>query len=220
MLKLVAFEQTEEVNNADRAWFLPATVMPDSLKASIGALNQYLLNPPTLDKDPKTLVRAVRHRRAKSPEYDTDGEIVVPAPRKRQRKDELQVYKSAAYIDDSDDEAGDEAFFSREAELRAEMHALAQAAGHVMRSAGTKRKRKSNGVEPLPLADMDVNMLAEETDDEPRVRSRSVVPSDSEDESPMKRVRVSVSPMSVTSDTPVTQTQTRRRAVVVSDDDE
>ncbi|BEI92678.1 uncharacterized protein CcaverHIS019_0503060 [Cutaneotrichosporon cavernicola] len=219
MLKLVSFEQTEETHNEDRTWFIPQTVMPDSLQASMGALNQYLLNPPMLDKDPKTLVRPVRQRRAKSPEYDSEGEMVMPPPRKRQHKDELQVYKSAAYIMDSDDEVDDEAFFTREAELRAEMSSLAQAAGHVMRKTGTKRKRKNKGVEPLSLAEMDVNMLNDDADDEPRGRSRSVVLSDSDGESPVKRVRASVSPMSTTSDAPVTQTR-RRLAVVDSEDDE
>ncbi|GMK55868.1 hypothetical protein CspeluHIS016_0209240 [Cutaneotrichosporon spelunceum] len=219
MLKLVAFEQTEETHNDDRTWFIPQTVMPDSLKASIGALNQYLLNPPTLDEDPKTLVRAVRKRRAKSPEYDSEGDIIMPVPRKRQRRDELQVYKSAAYIVDSDDEDGDEVFFTREAELRAEMNSLAQAAGHVMRKTGTKRKRKNKTLEPLPLADMDVNMLDDDNDDEPHLRSQSVVPSDSEDESLVKRVRASLSPVSMASDAPVTQTR-RRRALMDSDEDE
>jgi replication fork protection complex subunit Tof1/Swi1 len=196
MLKLVGFEQTAETHNADRTWFIPETVMPDSLKASIGALNQYLLNPPTLDKDPKTLVRPARQRRIRTPEYDSDGEIVVRAPRKNKRKDELQVFKSAAYIDDSDDEADDEAFFSREAQLRAEMNALAQAAGHVMRKTGTKRKRKNKGIEPMPLADMDVNMLDDDGDDEPGVRSPTPVrtgsptpvPTDSDDEDFARRL--------------------------------
>ncbi|CAK9781717.1 hypothetical protein CC85DRAFT_324759 [Cutaneotrichosporon oleaginosum] len=225
MLKLVGFEQTDETNNADRTWFIPESAMPDSLEASIGALKQYFLNPPTLDKDPKTLVRAVRQRQLKSPEYNSDGEVVAPAPRKRQRKDELQVYKSAAYIDDSDDEADDEAFFSREAELRAEMSALAQAAGHSMRSTGTKRKRKSNAIEPLPLGDMDMNMLEDDSDDERRVGSPSGARSDSEDVSPakVKRLRDNFSPVSAISDTSVAKTQTqtrRRRAVADSDEDE
>lgn len=233
MLRLVAFEQTEEENVADRTWFLPVTVMPDSIKASIGALNQYLLSPPSLDKDPKTLVRAVRRRRAKSPEYNSDGEVIAPVRKRRQpRTEELQVYKSAAYIDDSDDDEGDAAFFAREAMLRAEMSAMAEASGSAMRRTGTKkRKRKNNGIEPMPLADMDVNAMDEgsdgddesgkdgagDSDDEPRVRSRSVVPSDSDDEVMAKRPRATLSPASVISDAPVTQG--RRRAVIDSDDE-
>jgi replication fork protection complex subunit Tof1/Swi1 len=141
-------------------------------------------------------VRPARQRRIRTPEYDSDGEIVVRAPRKNKRKDELQVFKSAAYIDDSDDEADDEAFFSREAQLRAEMNALAQAAGHVMRKTGTKRKRKNKGIEPMPLADMDVNMLDDDGDDEPGVRSPTPVrtgsptpvPTDSDDEDFARRL--------------------------------
>lgn len=240
MLKLVSFEQSDEENAAERRWFLPATVMPDSIKASIGALEQYLINPPTLDQDPKTLVRPVRRRRAKSPLLNEDGEVIAPPPRprKRKEKDELQVYKSAAYIDDSDDdEDADNAFFAREADLRKEMNAFAEASGSAMRRSGTKKRKrtKNKGIEPLPLADMDVNAMEEDEDededesdgdkeeseeDQPRRRSRSVVPSDSDDEAVVaKRARATLSPMSVASDT-VTQTQGRRRRAVFDSDDE
>lgn len=241
MLKLVKFEQTEEENNADRTWFLPVTVMPDSIKASIGALNQYLVDPPTLDKDPKQLLRNARRRRAKSPEYDSEGEVIAPAPRaRRPRKEELQVYKSAAYIFDSDDDEDDDAmFFEREAMLRREMQAMAEASGTTMRRAGTKkRKRKNKGIEPMPLADMDVNAMddeesdegsagddegdgkGDESDDELRVRSRSIVPSDDEEPaSSTKRARVSLSPVSAASDSGAAVTQTRRRRIVDSDEE-
>lgn len=244
MLKLVKFEQTEEENNADRTWFLPVTVMPDSIRSSIGALNQYLINPPTLDKDPKQLLRNARRRRAKSPEYDSDGEVVAPAPRvRRQRKEELQVYKSAAYILDSDDDEDvDAMFFEREAMLRREMQAMAEASGTTMRRAGTKkRKRKNQGIEPTPLADMDVNAMegdesdgdegsagddeddgkGDDSDDELRVRSRSVVPSDDEEPaSTTKRARMSLPPSSPAGNDGVAVTQPRRRRIVDSDDDE
>ena len=57
------------------------------------------------------------------------------------------MFKSAAFIDDSDDdEEADAAFFAREKELRAEMQALATKHGSVMLGTGTKkRKRKANG---------------------------------------------------------------------------
>lgn len=59
----------------------------------------------------------------------------------------MQFFKSAAFIDDSDDdEDADRAFFEREKRLREEMRVMAEQNGHVMASTGTKkRKREKKG---------------------------------------------------------------------------
>jgi len=66
-------------------------------------------------------------------------------PKKIRKKKavEIQIYKSAAFIVDSDDdEEADAAFFARERELRAEMEALAAKQGSTMLVTGTKKRKK------------------------------------------------------------------------------
>ena len=54
----------------------------------------------------------------------------------------MQIFKSAAFIDDSDDDdEADRLFFEREKQLRDEMRIMAEQNGHVMASNGRKRKR-------------------------------------------------------------------------------
>nr|XP_018259274.1 topoisomerase 1-associated factor 1 [Kwoniella dejecticola CBS 10117]OBR81432.1 topoisomerase 1-associated factor 1 [Kwoniella dejecticola CBS 10117] len=137
-------------------WFLPAHIVPSSISTSLGALQQYLSNPPELDENTKNLLRRKRpakKRRSRSPsldEMDLDsetGELVRRVKQKKIRKKkekEVQIFKSAAFIEDSDDE-DDQAtkrFFENEQRLRDEMNALAERQGNIMRANGGKRKRK------------------------------------------------------------------------------
>lgn len=124
--------------------------MPSNLSTSLGALRQYLLSPPTLD-DPKSLLRKARPpkpTRKRQYSFDfSDDEFNNPPKVQRKRKTvETQIYKSAAFIDDSDDdEVADRAFFAREKTLREEMMAFAENNGGTMLGAGTKRKREKKG---------------------------------------------------------------------------
>jgi len=124
--------------------------MPSNLSTSLGALRQYLLSPPTLD-DPKSLLRKARPpKAARKRQYSfdfSDDEFNNPPKVQRKRKTvETQIYKSAAFIDDSDDdEVADRAFFAREKTLREEMMAFAEQNGGTMLGAGTKRKREKKG---------------------------------------------------------------------------
>ncbi|WVF65442.1 hypothetical protein IAT40_000170 [Kwoniella sp. CBS 6097] len=168
MLKLLSFDMVRPSDEALAAepsgplyseWYLPSTVLPSNIATSLGALKQYLENPPHLAGDPKDLLRRARApkaRKARSPslsEMDLDsetGELVRRVKKARKRKTkaaEMQTFKSAAFIEDSDDE--DESvsarFFEREQQLREEMKRLAEEQGNVMRRHGTKRKRAKKG---------------------------------------------------------------------------
>ncbi|ODO06093.1 topoisomerase 1-associated factor 1 [Cryptococcus wingfieldii CBS 7118] len=148
------------VKKSNYAWHIPEDVVPSNLEASIGALKQYMEDPPSLDEDPKKLLRRkprAPRRRRRSPSvqsYDSEtGEVREStrdsrpknnARRKKAKKAaETQTFKSAAFIEDSDDEDEEATrrFFENEAKLRAEMDALAANGGHSMLDRGVKRKR-------------------------------------------------------------------------------
>ncbi|KIY30807.1 topoisomerase 1-associated factor 1 [Cryptococcus gattii E566] len=151
---------------SDSAWFLPANVLPSNIEASIGALKQYMEEPPTLDDDPRKLLRRKtraprRRRRSPSVEsYDSEtGETRPDRPHKKnshhkraKKAVETQNYKSAAFIEDSDDEDPEATrlFFENEERLRREMDELAAQGGHAMLQRGVKRKRgkKKDGKDP------------------------------------------------------------------------
>ena len=124
--------------------------MPSNLSTSVGALRQYLLSPPTLD-DPKSLLRKARppkpsRKRQYSFDFSDDEFNNPPKVQRKLKTVETQIYKSAAFIDDSDDdEVADRAFFAREKTLREEMMAFAENNGGTMLGAGTKRKREKKG---------------------------------------------------------------------------
>ncbi|WVW79467.1 hypothetical protein I302_101436 [Kwoniella bestiolae CBS 10118] len=175
MLRLLAFDMVHPDDlaasgpdtNETTKWFMPSSIIPSSLSTSLGALEQYLESPPDLSEDPKDLLRRrrpprTRRQRSESGtpglsdmELDSDtGELVMRVKKVKERKKkvqkvkEMQTFKSAAFIEDSDDEDPEvtRAFFERERELRDEMNALAKEQGNVMLSNGTrKRKRKGKG---------------------------------------------------------------------------
>ncbi|OCF42971.1 topoisomerase 1-associated factor 1 [Kwoniella heveanensis CBS 569] len=168
ILKLLSFDMVRPSDEALAAepigplyseWYLPSTVLPSNISTSLGAVKQYLENPPHLTEDPKDLLRRARpparkkQHRESSPslsdmELDSDtGELVRRVKKARKRKTkaaEMQTFKSAAFIEDSDDE--DESvsarFFEKEQQLREEMRRLAEEQGNVMRRHGTRQKRK------------------------------------------------------------------------------
>ncbi|KIR40249.1 topoisomerase 1-associated factor 1 [Cryptococcus deuterogattii 99/473] len=192
-------ELTLAREKSDSAWFLPANVLPSNIEASIGALKQYMEEPPTLDDDPKKLLRRKtraprRRRRSPSVElYDSEtGETRPDRPHKKnshhkraKKAVETQNYKSAAFIEDSDDEDPEATrrFFENEERLRREMDELAAQGGHAMMERGVKRKRgKKNGGKspndvgvPMPSVTANIsnsedeNALEEEDEDQDEV---------------------------------------------------
>jgi len=200
MLKLLHFEKEDEDAEV-LVWYLPSSVLPSFIETSIGALNQFLADPPTVE-DPKKLLR--RKRKARAHDSDSEDED-RPKIRRARKTANIQTFKSAAFIEDSDDdEAADAAFFAREEQLRAEMQALAEATGNTMRATGSKkRKRKhkdKDTAEAVPagtqdmLSDDDVQMDSD--DEEPvSVNGKAVsttLDSDSDDDMPPTRRRKSM----------------------------
>lgn len=133
--------------------------MPASLEASVNVLRQGLDCPPSLDEDPRKLLRKARKtRRRREPsvgdetEYDSEGNPMPRAPKppkkRKSRVAETQNFKSAAFIIDSDDDdERDAAFFARERMLRAEMEALAREQGDVMLKSGKRKRKEGRGAE-------------------------------------------------------------------------
>lgn len=154
-------DSTDDVIAESETWTVPAKILPSNLTTSIGALRQYLLDPPSLAADPKTLIQKKRKRkprldrpRTASDDEDNDGDAELAPGRQRKKKVvEVQNYKSAAFIDDSDDEdeEADKAFFEKEKQLRERMMRMAeQQAGQVMerlksRKGGKGGKGKGRG---------------------------------------------------------------------------
>lgn len=162
MLKLLSLERTDADTGEfeylacrprphagladDQNWFVPSTELPASITASIGALNQFLFSPPSLDEDPKNFLRPVRKRTRRARSASGSGsELDQPKKIRTKKAIETQVYKSAAFIVDSDDDdEADVVFFARERELRAEMEALAEKHGSAMLGTGTKKRKRRN----------------------------------------------------------------------------
>ena len=131
---------------------MPAKTLPSNLLTSIGALRQYLLDPPSLSADPKSLIQKKRKRKPRldrrQASDDEDGDEPAPHRQRKKKVAEVQNYKSAAFIDDSDDDdaEADKAFFEKEKQLRERMMRMAEEqAGQMiqrMKQGGGKGKGK------------------------------------------------------------------------------
>jgi replication fork protection complex subunit Tof1/Swi1 len=140
---------------------------------------------------------------------DEDGHPKPELHKVRRKKAvETQVFKSAAFIEDSDDdEERDMAFFARERVLRQEMEELARRQGNDLMDAGRmKRKRKGKGkernVRETQLDEEDMEMLQRgrsQSQGTSRQRGGSPrVETESDEEAPRRKRRSSplVAPLS------------------------
>lgn len=166
LLELVHFVPPGEDGN--NQWALPASYTPQTIQEWKNVIQQFLDADPELEEDVSKYIRRARKRRVQV-DIDSDGEEVprAPRPRKQRKVEEMQSFKSAAFIyDTDDDEEADAAFFAREAELRARMEELGNT---VQREGGTKkRKRKDKGKENAsqPVDDSQASMEVA-SEDEP-----------------------------------------------------
>lgn len=107
-------------------WYIPVEHMPSSLASDHKIIADFLLDP--VDPNGKTaadLLRKkrkapVRKRKERAPVLNSEGEEIPEPIKKRQKKRQVEEtqYKSAQFIEDSDDdEEADRAFFAREAEV-------------------------------------------------------------------------------------------------------
>jgi replication fork protection complex subunit Tof1/Swi1 len=122
----------------------------------LNVINQFLQTPLDLGgKKAKELLskKARRRRRARrSPstsDSDADEDEPVQKKKREKKQKEKETYKSAQFIEDSDEEYGDmDAFFEKEKQLRERTTAKAAAEGGAlgtMKATGTKKRRKKDG---------------------------------------------------------------------------
>ncbi|KAJ6500386.1 timeless protein-domain-containing protein [Mycena sanguinolenta] len=155
----------EDIDSSDLEWFVSADISPADLQRTLTVIGQFLAKPINLDgKQASELLTKTRtRRRSPSPESNADasegGENAdsesasdSDAPKKRKkRKDKDKEdkeppkrveYKSAQFIEDSDEEYGDlDAFLEKEKEKREEMALKVAESGNIQ-PAGTKKRRK------------------------------------------------------------------------------
>ncbi|KZT26081.1 timeless-domain-containing protein [Neolentinus lepideus HHB14362 ss-1] len=150
VFRLLKFEAIDE--DADEfEWHVPKAIKPDELQSNRNVIEQFLANPIDLGgKKASTMLtkkaRRRRRRRQPTPASDSESDILDDEPKKKaKKKKEANQYKSAQFIEDSEEDEGEmEAFFEKEKQLRERMALAAMENGKVatMRSTGTKKRRK------------------------------------------------------------------------------
>ncbi|KAH7926892.1 timeless-domain-containing protein [Leucogyrophana mollusca] len=152
MFRLLKFSIMDE--DADELeWLVPAAILPAELQSSWNVIDQFLKEPIDLDgkKASQLLSKKTRRRRRRpraATSDDSDVELVDDEPkrkRKEKKKKEEMQYKSAQFIEDSDEEYGDmEAFLAKEKALREKTANAAAQSGKIatMRATGTKKRRR------------------------------------------------------------------------------
>ncbi|KAF5325413.1 hypothetical protein D9619_010000 [Psilocybe cf. subviscida] len=137
-------------------WYIPSSISVVELKRTLIVINQFLETPLDLGgkKATELLSKKRRRRRRRSPSPGSGDDAVSSdeEPRRRKRKEkkvkEKEQYKSAQFIEDSDEEYGDmDAFLEKERVQREKALAAATAAGNAdrplgMKATGTKKRRR------------------------------------------------------------------------------
>jgi len=141
-------------------WCIGADIPPADLKRTLKVVEQFLATPIDLDgkKASDLLTKTRRTRRARSPSPDSDADASdggensdSDAPKKRKKRKEKEPpkkpeFKSAQFIEDSDEEYGDiDAFLEKEKEKREQIAREAAETGETvttMKPTGTKKRRK------------------------------------------------------------------------------
>lgn len=133
-------------------WYVPAGILMSDLKGTLNVITQFLETPFDLNgKKPSDLLgkkRRRRRRRSPSPISDADPSEEEPKRKKKtdKKKKEKEEYKSAQFIEDSDEEYGDmEAFLEKERAMRQKALDAAAVAGNrpvAMKPTGTKKRRR------------------------------------------------------------------------------
>ncbi|RXW22765.1 hypothetical protein EST38_g3081 [Candolleomyces aberdarensis] len=136
-------------------WYIPQAIVPSELQQSYNVIGQFLETP--FDSDGKKVSELLRKKRARrrrrrSPSISGDEAELSdePKPKKKKKEKEQAQYKSAQFIQDSDEEYGDmEAFLEKERLLREKAVLAAAAGGNTdrpigMKTSGTKKRRRKN----------------------------------------------------------------------------
>lgn len=168
------------VDAEELQWVVPAAIAPSVLRTRLNVVDQFLKNPIDLEgkKASEMLSKKTRRRRRRrSPSLGSDVELLDDEPRrhkKEKKKKEEKKYKSAQFIEDSDEEYGDmEGFLEREKVLREKTARAAADSGKIatMRATGTKKKRRKKG--------KDAVLSSAEEEDDPAPVSLKVFSDDS-----------------------------------------
>ena len=187
------FQLTVSVDADELQWVVPSLIVPSVLRERLNVVDQFLKNPIDLEgkKVSEMLSKKTRRRRRRrSPSLGSDVELPDDEPRRHKmekKKKEEKKYKSAQFIEDSDEEYGDmEAFLEREKLVREKTARAAAESGKIatMRATGAKKRRKKGKNAALSSAEDDPAPVA------PKV---SLDDSDSDDEI-FKALRSSRSP--------------------------
>ncbi|KAJ7178128.1 timeless protein-domain-containing protein [Mycena filopes] len=133
-------------------WFVGADVPPADLQRTLKVIEQYVASPINLEgkKAGELLTKTTkRTRRARSPSSDEDGEKKArdrAQAKAKAKAKQQQEYKSAQFIEDSDEEYGDiDAFLEKEKEMRERAEKTAGETGKTattMLPTGTKKRKK------------------------------------------------------------------------------
>ncbi len=154
---LILIEVPIVIDEDELQWYIPATILPSDLQGMINVINQFLETPFELEgKKVSSLLSKKRRRRRRhtsSPEPE-DNVLENDEPgkkRKEKKKKEKEQYKSAQFIEDSDEEYGDMQTFLEKEETLRQKAALAGAAANSqatrpvgMKAHGTKKRRQKN----------------------------------------------------------------------------
>ncbi|KAG6865098.1 hypothetical protein C0991_005153 [Blastosporella zonata] len=138
-------------------WYVPKDIAPADLRSTLTVINQFLATPIDLEgkKAAELFGKKRRRRRRPSPPSESGDDAVLDddepkRKRKEKKKKEKEIYKSAQFIEDSDEEYGDiEAFLEKEKGMRERAQQVAASLGGVqigtMKSHGTKKRRRKTG---------------------------------------------------------------------------
>ncbi len=128
---------------------MPKAILPGDIDSSISIIEQYLREPYDIDgESAKAMLKKKRKKPIRRPRSDSDTERRRANRGTRIKKQaEVQAFKSAAFIVDSDDDPeADEVFFAKEAERRAAYKAQGSGdAGGDGAKMMTKRQKKKKG---------------------------------------------------------------------------
>ena len=234
-------------------WYVPSGIAISELQRIHTVIKQFLEEPIDLEgkKASQLLSKKRRRRRRRSPSVSEDEDVLSgdepQRKKKEKKKKEKEQYKSAQFIEDSDEEYGGMDAFLEKEKVQREKASLAAATNagsrlSTMKATGTKkRRRKADGKKPpksqkpkederSPTSGDSDHRINVDTDDEidaedieraapmPRPRPRPLASGKRRPSSPPP----SSSPVQPASPVPsdsVKPSQRRSKRLILSDDD-
>ncbi|KAF8893088.1 timeless protein-domain-containing protein [Infundibulicybe gibba] len=151
LFRLVKFLIQDEVAD-ELQWYVPASVLADDLQRTLKVIDQFLETPIDLGGGKASELLSKKRRGSRRKRIHTDDDAssdgdLPEAKKGAKKKKEKEIYKSAQFIEDSDEEYGDmESFLEKEKAQREKAGLAAAAAGAerptTMKPTGTKKRRR------------------------------------------------------------------------------